>query len=100
MNNRNVADKLRKTDITLVIRPLPGLAAKNVTGMVDRKLFTGENHLHAIMDTQTCLWRLAYDNGTLPNGLKDKMFTGFHPLYNHVNEYLKTRNAHIESVID
>lgn len=100
MNNRNVADKIRKTDIVLVIRPLPGMGAKAVTGLVDRKLFTGDNHLHAIMDTQTCLWKLAYDNGTLPSALKEKMFTGFAPLYKHVDEYMRTRNAHIESIID
>lgn len=99
MNNRNVADKLRKTDIVLKLKPIDG-SPRSVIGITDRSLFTGSNNLHAIMNTETCLWRLAYDNGTLPTGLRGHTFTGFHPLMKHVGEYFKKRNVEISEVID
>ena len=67
--------------------------------MVDSRLFTGENRLHAIMDTQTTLWHLAYDNGILPQPLKQQ-FTSFTKLHGYVKDYLSRRNIEIVEVID
>lgn len=88
----------RKTDIILKLKPKEGGARKN-TGLIDYGVFTGTNNLHAIMDTQTCLWHLAYDHGKLPPQLKMK-FTGYHSLMKHVTDYMKLRNVEIIEVLD
>lgn len=95
----NIKDKNRSTDIILVLKPVDGEKPKSVTGLVDPRLFTGENRLHAIMNTQTCLWHLAYDNGILPGALKQQ-WTGWDPLYKFTTAYFKRRNIEIVEVID
>lgn len=92
-------DRIRKTDITLVLRPIGG-KPKDVTGIVDHSLFKGINNLHAILDQQTCLWKLAYDNGMLPGGLKGHTFTGFNKLLQHVTTYFKARNVEVVEIRD
>lgn len=96
---KNVPDKNRKTDIILVLKPIDG-KPKNSTGLVDRQLFTGENNLHAIMDTQTCLWHLKYDRGVLPPHLRDKQFTGYSAMLKYVKDYMLTRNIEISEIRD
>lgn len=93
-----MAKENRKTNIILVLKPIDG-KARDVTGIIDRQLFTRDNNLNAIMDTQTCLWSLAYDKGTLPPVLRQK-FTGFAPLMKTVKEYMKNRNVEVVEVID
>lgn len=88
----------RKTDIVLKLKPVNG-RPKGPSGLLDTGLFTGNNNLHAIMDTQTCLWSLAYDHGKLPPQLKQR-YTGFHPLMKHVTEYMRLRNIEISEVQD
>lgn len=92
-------DNLRKTDITLVLKPIDG-SPKNVHGIIDRGLFTGNNNLHAIMDDQTCFWKVAYENGKLPGGLKDQQFTSYSKLMSYVTTYFKERNIEIAEVRD
>lgn len=87
----------RKEDIVLVLKPIG--SAKHVSGLMDKRLFTGDNNLHAVMDTQTCLWSLRYDHGILPQSLKQK-FTGYAPLIKYVTDYLKNRNIEITEVKD
>jgi hypothetical protein len=92
-------DQLRDDDRTLVLRPMPGKTVKNGIGLVDPRLFSGENNMHAIKESLTGLWYVKYESGGVPPVLKQK-WTGFNALYRTVEEYMNKRNIIIESVID
>jgi hypothetical protein len=88
----------KSSDRIFVLAPIAG-GARGSTGIVDKQLFTGGNRLHAILDNETCLWKLKYDNGGLPPALKQK-WTNFSKLYTYVEDYMKKRNIEIKEVID
>lgn len=96
---KNNPERNRSTDIILVLKPMEGKKPLSAAGMVDNRLFNGENNLHAIMDTQTCLWRLTIDNGILPPVLRQQ-FTGFSRLLNFVKGYYDRRNVEIAEIRD
>lgn len=68
-------------------------------GLIDNRLFTGGNRLHAIMDPQTTFWRVQYDAGLPPSPLRQQ-FTSFSRLLSFVEDYYKKRNIKITKVID
>lgn len=90
---------MRSSDRILILEVIDGKAAKGSTGLVDTKLFTGGNRLHAIMNPETTLWYLQYDSGILPPALKQQ-FTGFKVLLKYVTEYFLKRNIQIKEVKD
>lgn len=94
--NRN---KMRSHDRILVLTLVEGTKALDSKGLVDTRLFTGENRLHAVMDPRTCTWSMKYDMGGIPPVLKG-MFTNFHALLKHAREYFKKRNIEINEVLD
>lgn len=94
----NIKDKNRKTDIVLVLKAKDG-SPLNSMGLLDRRLFTGENNLHVKLDPQTCLWHLYYDNGNIPAALRQR-WTSFDLAYKFVETYLKTRNLEISEIKD
>jgi len=89
--------KMNSSDRKLILRPMEG-GAVNVIGVVDKRLFTGENYLHAIKDPQNSLWSLRYDAGLVPAPLQQR-FTSFNILFKHASEYFKKRNVEIVEVI-
>lgn len=89
---------MRDHDRVIMLKPLKGKQTNN-HGMVDTRLFSGDNKLHAIMDHQTSLWYLKYEKGALPDPLKQH-FTGFSKLMNYVTEYFKRRNIEVIEVLD
>lgn len=91
--------KLKSPDRILVLRVKEGLKPMSTTGAADPRLFTGENKLHAIMDTQTCLWRFKYDMGIVPEPLKGT-FTNFTALKKFAESYYDKRNIEIIEVKD
>lgn len=91
--------KMRTPDRVLVIKPMDGKKPKDVLGNTDPRLFSGENKLHAIMDTQTTLWKLSYEMGNIPQPLKCQ-FTSFKALRQHAEEYYNKRNIIITEVKD
>jgi hypothetical protein len=91
--------KMRTPDRVLVLKVIDGEKPKNSTGQVDPRLFKGENKLHAVMDQQTTLWRLKYDDGNIPQALKGQ-FTNFKALKAFAENYFKTRNIEIVEVKD
>lgn len=95
----NLEDKNKSSDRILVLETIDGNAPKNSIGNTDNRLFTGGNQLHAIMDPQTCFWRLKYEKGILPGAFQDT-FTSFNLLKRHVDNYFKTRNIRVKEVID
>lgn len=91
--------KERSSDRILVLKPIDGAKPLSSTGLVDTRLFTGENKLHAIMDDTNCMWRLKYDQGGLPPALK-QTFTGFSKLIDYTKTYFKKRNIEIVDILD
>lgn len=86
--------KMATPDRVLTLRVMDGEKPKSSTGNTDPRLFTGDNKLHAVMDTQTTLWKLKYDQGDVPQPLKCQ-FTSLKMLKQHAREYYKTRNIEI-----
>lgn len=91
--------KMRTPDRILVLKIKDGEKAKNSAGLVDSRLFKGDNKLHGVMDTQTTLWKLKYDDGDIPGPLKGQ-FTSFKALRIHAEEYFRKRNIEIIEVKD
>ncbi len=92
--------KMRSRDRIFKLGIIDNKLPKNSTGMVDTRLFSGENNLHAKMDPETCFWSLQYGNGgVLPQPLKVN-FTSFPALKRHVEDYFRTRNIEIKEIQD
>lgn len=91
--------KMKSPDRVLVLKVKEGMKPISTTGAADPRLFTGENKLHAIMDPMTCLWRLKYDMGIVPESLKGT-FTGFQALKKFAIGYYDKRNIDIVEVKD
>ena len=91
--------KNRSIDRVLSLELIDGKAQMSSTGLVDRGLFTGDNKLHAIMDTSTCLWYCKYERGSPPPALQQK-FTSFKRLFEFVKNYFSKRNINIKEIVD
>lgn len=75
--------------------------SKNTTtdsGLIDNRLFTGGNKLHAVMQPNG-LWALNYDAGIIPGALKQE-FTSFTQVMKFLKQYFHKRNIEIKEVID
>lgn len=103
IRNYDLADKrrakMRSDDRVLVLKPIPDHKIKSSTGMTDKRLFTGENKLHAVMNTDTCIWSMKYEMGGLPEPLKEQ-FTTFDKLLAHARKYYNSRGLDIIEVQD
>jgi hypothetical protein len=93
------SSKERNTDRILILKPIEGKAPISSTGLVDTRLFSGENKLHAIQDPTNLLWSFKYESGGLPNPLQQR-FTNFTTLLDFATKYFKKRNVEIVEVID
>lgn len=92
--------QVRSTDRVLALEVIDGLAPKSSTGLLDTRLFTGEQKLHLKMDPQTCLWYFQYSsNGLLPEALKGR-YTGFKAATKFAENYFKSRNVRIKEIKD
>lgn len=91
--------KLRSDDRIFKLVRVDDKAPLTSLGLVDKRLFTGENKLHAIKDGQTSLWSLKYDQGNVPEFLRQQ-FTSFKLLLKVVGDYFMKRNIKIEEIID
>jgi hypothetical protein len=89
---------LLTSDRKLSVRPIDGKAPVSSTGLIDNRLFTGENTLHAIRDN-TSLWSLRYDSGLVPEPLR-RRFTSFQKLFDFAKTYFAKRNIEIKEVLD
>lgn len=89
--------KERKSDRILVLKAREG--AKSSTGLIDPRLFSGENKLHVKMDPERSIWSFQYEHGGLPQPLKQS-FTSFGLAYQHAERYLNSRGIDIVEVLD
>src|SRR5690349_2629341 len=92
-------EKVRKNDRVIILGPVEGKKAVSSTGIVDTRLFTGENKLHAVRDPQSSLWRMKYEMGSVPDELRQS-FTNFEKLLAFAKTYYAKRNIEIKEVID
>lgn len=91
---------VRSKDRILMLEKMEGKTPLSSSGLLDNRLFTGEQNLVLKMDPETCLWSFQYtNNGLLPEGLKGK-FTGFKAGLKHAEGYFKRRNVNIVEVKD
>lgn len=88
--------KNQSNDRILELVKIPGKDTRNTAGLVDNRLFTGENKLHAVMEPNG-LWSLKYDSGNLPEFLRQQ-FTSFSILLRTLKEYFYKRNIEIKEI--
>lgn len=69
------------------------------TGLVDRRLFKGEQKLIAVQDPKVSLWTLKYSKGILPEALKGT-FTSFKALLKFSEGYFNRRNIRISEELN
>lgn len=98
MLNRDDFPNMRSDDRILVLKPIDGRAT-NSAGMVDTRLFKGDNQLHIIMDQRSRLWKLKFDSGVVPPQLKTS-YTTFKDAFTATKRYYEKRNVEITEVID
>ena len=89
--------KMKSDDRLIILKPIDGKKTLSSTGMPDKRLFTGENKLHAVLDLRTGMWHLHYEIGALPGGLKGN-WTLFSELEKHVRAYFKSRNVEVTEI--
>ena len=99
MTQEQNSDKHRSPDRILQLKVIDGTQPKTSTGLLDPRLFSKGNNLHAIQNPETTLWVLKYDQGVLPPQLKQS-FTSFKKLLQYTEMYLKARNVEVEEVRD
>jgi hypothetical protein len=87
-------------DRILVLKPIEGTKGPlDTNGKVDPRLFTGDNQLHAKMDTEYGHWYVSYEKG-LPAASLQQRWTSFPRMLQHLTEYYKQRNCYIAEIID
>lgn len=92
------AVKMLSEDRILVLKVREG-GPKSSTGIVDHRLFNGDNKLHAMFDKEYSMWYLKYDSGKIPPQL-DQKWTSFPKLLETTTGYFNKRNIDIKEVID
>jgi hypothetical protein len=91
------SDKMASVDRIFKLKIIDNKKPKSATGMIDTRLFNGENNIHVKKDPETNFWFFEYDMGAVPGMLKHK-FTGYKAALKHAETYFKTRNIEIEEV--
>lgn len=86
------------TDRVFKLETIDSKAPASSTGLLDKRLFTGDNKLHALVD-EDCLWIVRYEQGSVPKELRRK-FTTFGRLLEYVEEYFTKRNVKITEISD
>lgn len=91
--------KMFSNDRILVLRVMEGKKALSSGGLVDSRLFTGENKLHGVYDDRTGMWNMKYETGGLPGALQQKFIT-FEDLVDCAKVYFKSRNVEVSGIIN
>ena len=91
-------DKMRSTDRIMHLELMEGTPL-SAAGLLDNRLFKGGNRLHAIRDPMNSLWYMEYDNGILPQPLRQR-FSSFNKLYDYAVAYFAKRGVKISKIDD
>jgi hypothetical protein len=92
-------DQFHSDDRVFVFKPAEGKKQLSSTGIVDPKLFTGDNKLVASKEEDTNLWVLKYTDGIVPPVFKQR-FTSFSAAMKFAKNYFNKRGFQITEVID
>lgn len=87
---------IQSSDRVFTLELIDDKAPLSSTGLVDKRLFTKDNHLRAVMEPSGH-WKLKYDKGAVPPPLTG-LYTGFKQAVDHAEQYFKTRNIRIVQV--
>lgn len=91
--------KIRSTDRVFILKKKDiKVNTKSSSGIIDNRLFTGENRLHAIQNPETSLWSFKYEHGMTPSTLKSS-FTSWQKAYEFIKVYFENRNIEITEVL-
>lgn len=93
MNTIKMASTDRIFSLSLIDDKLP----KNSIGMVDPRLFSGENKLHIKKDPETNFWSFSYERGIPPRELQC-VFTSATAAIRHAELYYRTRNLSLKEI--
>jgi hypothetical protein len=92
-------DKLKSNERYVLLKQMEGQDPLNSKGMVDKRLFTGENKLLVTLDPQDSLWSIKFEKGLTPGNLTQR-FTAFSKAVKHIKDYYAKRNIEIDKIID
>lgn len=95
MTNTTVA----KNDRVFSLTQRPGVKTTDANGLVDPRLFKGENKLHAVMDSGSCHWFMKYEQGGLPEPLRGR-YTSFVKLTEAATNYFNSRGVDVTEIAD
>jgi hypothetical protein len=98
MKNFDPENNLRSPDRILVLEPIAN-APKTDQGLVDKRLFSGENKLHCRMNLANNMWSFNYDSGILPSSMRGN-FTSFKKAREYAESYFLRRGIKVKEVID
>jgi hypothetical protein len=93
--NRKVIPEDRKFQLKIK----DGCVAKQSVGLVDHRLFNGNNYLHGVRDPNSSLWYWRYEKGQIPEVLMGR-YTKFSNLYAAAVKYFEGRNVELIELID
>lgn len=94
----NPEHKIASPDRVFVLEPIDGKIPKAV-GSIDSSLFQEDgNKLHAVMDTETCLWSFRYERGAVPQSFLGQRFTSFKNARKFAEDYFARRNIKVSEV--
>lgn len=91
--------KEQSTDRVFKLTQRPGTKTLTDTGLVDQRLFKGDNRLHAVMEPASCHWFMRYDKGGLPEPLKGR-YTSYPKLVEAAATYFSARGVDIKETFD
>lgn len=86
------------SDIVLKLKVIDGEKPLSSLGMVDKRLFTGDNKLHLKYNHQTHLYYYELDSGVLPQPLKQN-FTSMQFAIEFAKDYYARRNVEVYEII-
>lgn len=92
-----VVDNNLSSDRVIGLKPIDGLKPKSSTGLVDPRLFKGENSLHLCMNLENSLWYFRYAQGNIPGAL-DQHFTTVEKALEYAKTYFRERNLEIVEI--
>jgi hypothetical protein len=91
--------KMHTNERELILQVIDKKAPLSSTGIVDKRLFTGDTRLFAKMDPHYSLWYFQYTQGAIPPELQQR-WTTFDLAFKAAKAYFEKRNVEISEVID
>ncbi len=83
---------------TITFKLMDGKNPLSSTGIIDHRLYKGENRIYATRD-ENFLWYVKYDKGAIPPALNQK-WTHFPRMIDDLTAYFNTRNVVIKQIED